>query len=71
MKIFKKPLVAFILCLALCFASGVLSTRVKLNRQLNSCKTQAAYVQLVDEIKDYSAAFPGNVFIGCSGIKFN
>ena len=68
MEFFKRPIVAIILSLALMFLSGVLSTRVKLMDKLDDCDSYETRARVISEIKEDSEKFPGNVFIGCSGI---
>ena len=71
MKYLKQPVIAIILCLIICFASGVISTRVQVGSELNNCKDQTKYEQLISELKEDCSHFPGNVFISCSGLHLN
>lgn len=71
MNALKKPVFAVIICLILIFVSGVLSTRIRVNNLIDKCSSIEEQTKVITEIKEYSAKFPGNVFISCAGIELN
>lgn len=72
-KLLSAPAVAVIVSLVLMFSSSVISTRLKVSDRLLEAQSQgtAAYFAEIEEIRDLSSKFPGNVFIRCAGITLD